>query len=263
MSTYPPEALAPDGQLWWKVRIWPGKKRAEFGVEPRLAAWFNYNIKVGDIFTLKMLRQALGEEDLPNNHEHFNRRLRNLRKYGWAIHSSRDLRGLEQDQYQLATVGHPIWLGKSRFGTKGVSNKIRREIFDRDGHRCIICGVGQGEPYPDDPTRLARLTLGHFVADAFKGPNDPANLRTECSRCNEPAKEEATRSLTAQELWPKIRSLGRQDKARLLSWIEKGHRERDEVDRLFDDYRALPALQRDEIKKKLSQAVKGEPEGPL
>ena len=139
-----------------------------------------------------------------------------------------------------------------------VSDKTRRQVFDSDGNRCLLCGIAEGEPYPDQPTRLARLTLGHFIADSLRGSSDPANLRTECSRCNEPVKEEAQRSESATEIWPKIRGLSRADKVRLLTWIESGYRERDTVDRLFDQFRILPAPQRDELRARLNRSVQRE-----
>jgi hypothetical protein len=222
-----------------------------------LAAYLHFNARIGDILTLKQLRESVAEPGKPNNQEHFNRRFRQLRKYGWAVLSSRDAAGLKQDEYRLDGIGKPIWLGKSQFSKKTVSAKIRRQVFDRDGHRCLICGTGAGEPYPDDPVKRARLTLGHFVADSLRGLNDPANLRTECARCNEPAKEEAARSECAEELWPRIRGLRQTDKARLLVWMEHGQRDRDTIDGLFDQYRCLPAPQRDDIRNKLAQAVRG------
>lgn len=247
---------APSGQFWWTLKRWPGAKARRFGVEPKLAAWLNFNAKVGDVFTIRQLRESLGSDAGPNEDEHFNRRLRSLRKYGWIVLSSRDAGELKTDEYRLETIGAPIWLGKSKHGGKPISNKTRREVFDRDGHRCILCGIGAREPYPDQPTKLARLTIGHFVAGSLRGAQDIANLRTECSRCNEPLKEEAQRSESATELWPKLRALSRLDKAELLRWIKTGYRLRSAVDRLFDDFRALPSPQRDEIRAKLERAVK-------
>lgn len=251
---YSAEAYSPTGTVWWKLRFWPGK-RVKFGAEPKLASWLKFNAHVGDVFTMRQLRQLLGTAVRANEDEHFNRRFRELRKYGWVVSSSRDAGGLGQNEYRLERVGAPIWLGKAQHGSKRVSEKTRREIFDRDGHRCLLCGIGSGESYPDKPERRARLTLGHFIADSLHGLSDSANLRTECARCNEPVKEEAQRSESATEIWPKIRGRSRGDKMRLLKWVSSGYRERDAVDRLFDQVRALPAPQRDDIKTRLERSI--------
>ncbi len=139
---------------------------------------------------------------------------------------------------------------------KAITKTMRQKIFESDSHRCLICGIGAGETYPDQPRRKARLTLGRLVTDSLGGSNDAANLRTECSRCNEPAKEVVARSESAAEILPKIRNLSKAEKIRLLSWIERGQRERDTVDRLFDQYRSLPSSQRDEIRVNLQQTLK-------
>ena len=118
MPTYPQDAYCPAGQLWWQVAVWPGTKKRDFGAEPKLAAWLNFNAKVGDILTLKQLRESLPDEGQPNDDEHFNRRFRELRKYGWSVLSSRDLAGLKQDECRLEWIGHPIWLGKAQFAKR-------------------------------------------------------------------------------------------------------------------------------------------------
>lgn len=256
MKNYPADARSPSGELWWELRFWPGTKKQKFGVEPRLAAWLMFNCKLGDVFTMRSLRAAIGEPEKPNDDEHFNRRFRNLRKYGWNVLSGRDASELSPDEYRFERFGDPIYLGKSQFAKKAASAKVRRYVLDRDGHRCVVCGIGAGEAYPGEPTSKARLTLGHFVADSLSGQSGTENLRTECARCNEPAKEEAPRSEAAAEIWPRMRSLGRAEKARLLSWIEKGQRVRDAVDGLYDLYRSLPAPQRDELRIQLERAVK-------
>jgi hypothetical protein len=139
--------------------------------------------------------------------------------------------------------------------SNAITKTMRQKIFESDNHRCLICGIGAGETYPDQPRRKARLTLGCLVANSFRGPNDAANLRTECSRCNEPAKEVVARSESAAEILPKIRNLSKAEKIRLLTWIERGQRERDSVDRLYDQYRSLPSSQRDEIRVNLRQTL--------
>lgn len=50
--------------------------------------------------------------------------------------------------------------------------KLRRAIYERDGHRCVYC---QGE---DD------LTLDHKTPESRGGTHDPENLQTCCRPCN-------------------------------------------------------------------------------
>lgn len=68
MNSYPPEARAPNGKLWWKLRSWPNKPKQRFGTEPRLAAYLHFNTEVGGILTLRRLREALSEPNRPNDH---------------------------------------------------------------------------------------------------------------------------------------------------------------------------------------------------
>jgi len=55
------------------------------------------------------------------------------------------------------------------------------------------------------------------------------------------------------KVWPGSK---RDDKKRLLSWVNSGCRQRDDVDRLFDQYRALPEAQRQALKRRLERAAK-------
>ncbi len=163
--------------------------------EPRLAAYLRFNAEIGGILTLRKLREALGEPNRPNDHEHFNRRFRQLRKYGWTVLSSRDFARPETGPVPARPRRKPNWLGKSQFTKKSVSAKVRRQVFDRDGPSVPNLRYRCRRILPDDPTKHARLTLGHFVADSrCAGTTTQQTSGTECSRCNEPAKEEAARS---------------------------------------------------------------------
>jgi hypothetical protein len=112
VHSYPPDAYSPSGQPWWELRTWPGKPAQKFGTEPRLAAYLRFNAEPGGILTLRKLREALGEPNRPNDHEHFNRRFRQLRKYGWTVLSSRAW-GRPIVRFDLAVSllperGHPL-----------------------------------------------------------------------------------------------------------------------------------------------------------
>lgn len=198
MIKYPVEARAPNGQLWWELLTWPDSKQ-RFGVETKLAAWLTFNTQLGDVITIRQLRDAItGPNGVANTDEHFNRRLRRLRDFDWVIPSHREDSSLAGDEYRLEKFGYPIWLGKKQFSVPGPSAKVRREVLDRDGNRCRICGVGAGEEYPDQPGKRARMTIGHFRAGSLKGPAILDNLRAECSLCNEPLRDELSSGETAK-----------------------------------------------------------------
>lgn len=58
---------------------------------------------------------------------------------------------------------------------KGISDRVRFEVFKRDGFRCKYCGA----------TALSSaLSLDHVVPHSKGGSDDPANLVTACVPCN-------------------------------------------------------------------------------
>lgn len=58
---------------------------------------------------------------------------------------------------------------------KGISPKIRFEIFKRDDFSCQYCGVTSKE---------SKLVIDHIYPIKHGGENDTQNLITACSRCN-------------------------------------------------------------------------------
>jgi hypothetical protein len=127
--------------------------------------------------------------------------------------------------------------------------------LDRDGNRCVLCGVGSGEAYPGEPSSKAVLTVGHFRANALEGEAGLDNLRAECSRCNEPMRDELSSGETADDVWPRLRRLKAEEKRKLLSWIDAGQRTRSDLDREYDSVRVLPPGQRDALRSRLAQAI--------
>ena len=55
---------------------------------------------------------------------------------------------------------------------KYIPVKIRRAVYERDGHACFFCGSKD------------KLSLDHFIARALGGPNTIDNLFTVCMPCN-------------------------------------------------------------------------------
>ncbi len=137
---------------WWKLRVAPGTNR-RFGGEKRLAAYLYFNVPVGGTFTMRQLREALGEEDTPEQAEHLNRRLRNLKPQGWRFTSYKDQYGQAMDEYVLQEKGNKLWLGETT-KRSNISAALKRQVYERDHNRCVICGVGAGgSRIPASPAR--------------------------------------------------------------------------------------------------------------
>jgi hypothetical protein len=244
-----------NGTPWWKLQTTPGSSRP-FGGTRRIAAYLYFNVEVGGTFTMRELREALGGEDTPEQAEHLNRRLRDLRQQGWRFNSYKDQAGQAVDTYVLQEKGNKLWLGEQT-ARPAISAAVRRQVFERDLNRCVICGVGAGEPYPEEPGTAARLTVGHRTAGARLAVASPDNLQTECSRCNEPVGDTPPNPEVLAEVMAAIRRLGSRDKATLLEWIDSGHRLRNNVDIAFDRIRRLAVSEQEQVVQFLRSATSG------
>lgn len=258
MATYPPDAYI-DETLWWRLSKWPKSKRT-FGDEPRIAAWLAFNKVVGDTFTTTELRDALGDRLSPtsrNNNEHFQRRIRELRRPsdGWIFPSIKHDRTLQVGEYRLDKIGwHPA-LGPRPKPPNIVSAKTKRLVLARDGSRCILCGVGTGEPYPGRLDSAAVMTVGHVHAGIFGGSSDISNLRTECSECNEGSRSDTGTPETSDSVLATIQNFKTEELKRLHGWATAGQRSRDRVDQAFDRIRALSPGDRDKVLSQLHQML--------
>ncbi|MBW3068328.1 HNH endonuclease [Actinomyces sp. 594] len=225
--TYPPDAYANDGVLWWEQhdqKIVPGSK----GSLPRMAAWLRWNVKPGQRFSTRELRSVLGIDQ-----EHFQRRQRELREYGWRYLSAKEDPSLGE-QCELLEYGW--WPGEGpRPRRQAISAKVRRQVFERDGGRCVICGRAAGEYY-EDGSRVV-LTAGHVVANAHGGSASLDNLRTECRKCNESARADTGTAADPKAIVEAVRSLKRADQRVLLEWIRRGQRSRSNLDHVYDRVR--------------------------
>ncbi|WP_433475384.1 HNH endonuclease [Spirillospora sp. CA-142024] len=256
-DNYPAGAYAPGHVLWWELRYWPGTRR-KFGDEQKTAAWLAFNVSEGETFTMRTLRRALGEDpDVPNSAEHLNRRLRNLRPDDWVVPSNKDDRTLPVGTYRLDQKGWHPGLGP-RPKREGISDGKRRRVFDRDGFRCMVCGIGRGEPYPDKPESKAVLTVGHRLARELGGSTDLDNLQTECKRCNEPVRQEMGIPETLTALMPDVRGLRKEELRSLRSWLEAGHRIRTRLDLIYDRVRRLSASDQDTLRQKIRNMLDGD-----
>jgi len=224
-----------DGTPYWQD--------ARHGAMRRAAHWLATEVGEGKRFRKAQLRAAIQDR------EQIDRRVRDLRgKHGWVIHNYRDDSTLSREEHLLVKIGDPVW-DPAYLAPRGdaVSAAIRRRVFDRDGNRCIVCGIAAGEEYPTLPGVRARLTVGHLVPRARKGQNDPDNFRTECAICNEPARHLTAPPADLDLIKARIKELPRAERARLAGWMQDERRTFPEIERLWIQWRQLPAPQREEI----------------
>lgn len=244
----PASAFRPDGEPLWSSLPLPGGKRRP-GDEPRVAAWLAFTQGVGGVFTMRELRKALGGDAAPNDAEHLNRRLRNLRtKWDWQIDSARDDGSLKTDQYKVVAVGWYPGSPNPKPFNDAPSDKTRRLVFERDQHTCVVCGATAGEPYDDLPARRVRLTLGHRTPGArLSRVATVDDLQAECSRCNEVVRDRVFDPVTLPQLLPMVRALPRRDKQALSEWLKAGSRSKSETERVYQHCRRLSPSEVDRL----------------
>lgn len=214
----------------------PDWRTSRAGTRVRVALWLASEIGAGGAFTKAQLREAFpGVEQV-------DRRMRDLRAEGWVITTYREDRSLAADELRLVRLGGGVWEPgyRSKASSSSVSERLRQEVFAADGFVCVYCGIGGGEPYPDDPLRTAKLTIARGQPTDDGSPR----LATVCDRCHTRSSE----GESAENLMSAISELESASRERLSGWIVRGARERDPLDELWAAYRRLPELDRARIR---------------
>ena len=145
------------------------------------------------------------------------RRIRELRQDGWPILTNNDANDLKPGEYRLE--GKPP-ADTYRF-TRGISQRLRAEILERNGYTCQMCGAGAGDTDPDNPKRQVRLHLGHIVDYDHGGKSEKSNLRALCSACNQGAKNITQEPPSWTWLLSQIRRASVSDQRNVLEWLER------------------------------------------
>ncbi|GGN13888.1 HNH endonuclease [Microbacterium lacticum] len=144
------------------------------------------------------------------------RRVRELREQeGWLIYTNNDTQDLKPGEYML--MADPPEKPDAAF-VRGISQKLRAEVLDRDGSTCQMCGKAAGEIDPDTG-RKVRLHLGHIVDKIYGGKDELSNLRALCSTCNQGAKNVTTEKPSAIWLLAQVRRAGLDDQKAVYEWL--------------------------------------------
>lgn len=90
------------------------------------------------------------------------------------ILSHHDRDDLKPNEYLLETMKlRPVI-------ARGVSDKLRRAILERNGYTCQICGSAAGEDSGCAPGKPCRLQIDHVVPISHGGSDAEVNLRAVC-----------------------------------------------------------------------------------
>jgi hypothetical protein len=127
------------------------------------AEWLKSSVGEGGVFTKEELRAAFpGVTQI-------DRRVRDLRKRGFVIHTRREDARLTAAEMRLVKIGDA-----SRAPT-GIPPEARREALNSSAYACMICGADGGGTYVDDP--LQKVTLSVLDISALD------RLIVACVRC--------------------------------------------------------------------------------
>lgn len=144
------------------------------------------------------------------------RRIRELRdEEGWPISTNNDDLALKPGEYRLDHLADAAIAVEFK---RGLSQRVRAEVLDRDGYTCQMCGLGAGDPDPNTG-RKVRLHIGHVVDKSRGGRDDASNLRALCSTCNQGAKNLTLEKPSAMWLLQQVRRASYGDQKIVFEWL--------------------------------------------
>lgn len=106
----------------------------------QVAKWLADEVGVGHSFTKQQLREALPQ------FEQVDRRMRDLRQYGWRIDTNREDATLYPNELRLVEIGTEVWASSFRPAkAQRVSKQDHSNALVKAEFKCSLCGVGVGE----------------------------------------------------------------------------------------------------------------------
>jgi hypothetical protein len=213
----------------------PSWRDEKFGTMKRAALWLVTVVGEGNTFTKEDVKNAfpgISQAD---------RRVRDLRDYGWKIDTHREDGYLGQHEQRFVAQGQPVWV-KATKDSSSITDTQRRKILARDGNRCRSCGITPGQAYAGSfetaQIDIARRKVKH-------NGRTQVQLVAECNRCRV-----GGRGLEADldAVLDGVSKLGGLQRQMLADWIVADEREFGAVERLWGDFRTLPEESRDMVR---------------
>ncbi|MFB8212713.1 MULTISPECIES: hypothetical protein [unclassified Streptomyces] len=219
----------------------PSWQDGNLGTMKRAALWLLTVVGEGNVFTKEDVKNAfpgIAQAD---------RRVRDLRGYGWQIVTHREDPGLGQSEQRFVAQGQPVWEpGKATKDSSSLTDTQRRKILARDGNRCRSCGITPGQAYAGT-FETAQLDIARRKVKLATGAPVVQHI-AECHRCRVGGRfQEADLGAVLES----ISALGGLQRQTLAAWIAADEREFSPVERVWADFRTLPADSRDEVRKAL------------
>ncbi|NJQ14707.1 hypothetical protein HCN52_07065 [Streptomyces bohaiensis] len=205
----------------------------------RGALWLVQAVGEGNTFTKEEVREAfpgVAQAD---------RRIRDLRSYGWVIHTNTEDASLTAEDQRFVKAGAAVWDPVARRAAapgKTITAKQIQAVLARDDYMCTVCGIGSAEAYLDDSNQTAVLSVTRRALVRSDG-REEEHLVTECKRC----RAGGGRAACADETLAEIKGLDPADQRRLVRWAERGRRGSTALERAWNSYRRLPAATQAEV----------------
>lgn len=140
-----------------------------------------------------------------------------MRQDGWPILTNSDVDYLKFREYRME--GKPP--ADTYRPARGISQRLRAEVLERDGHTCQMCGAGAGDVDADDSTRRVRLHMDHIIDYDHGGRTEKSNLRALCSTCNQGVKNIVQKPPSWTWLLSQIRKANVADQKKELEWLKR------------------------------------------
>ncbi|MET7661122.1 hypothetical protein ABZT51_10080 [Streptomyces sp. NPDC005373] len=217
------------------IPLWNDPK---FGTMKSAALWLITVIEEGNVFTKADVAEAFPGVSQAD------RRVRELRKYGWRIDTNREDASLGQHEQRFVAAGEPVWEpGKGTRPGGSITETRRREVLLGDGNMCRSCGIALGEEYADG-SEAAQIDIARRPVRQADG-TETVQLVAECNRCRV-----GGRSVKVDfgSIEADLSQLGSFEREVLAGWIEKDQREFSAVERLWGVYRTLPQDSRERFR---------------
>ncbi|MGY4901312.1 hypothetical protein [Streptomyces sp. 900116325] len=216
----------------------PSWRDEKFGTMKRAALWLVTVVGEGNVFTKEDVKSAfpgISQAD---------RRVRDLRDYGWQIDTHREDALLGQHEQRFVAQGQPVWEpGKATKDSSSITDTQRRKILAGDGNRCRSCGITSGQVYANS-FETAQIDIARRKVKQPDG-SSPVQFVAECNRCRV-----GGRGLEADlgAVIEGVAKLGGLERQMLTDWVAADEREFGAVERLWADFRTLPAESRDKVR---------------